>query len=70
MPQSNSVLLAEESVRRAAENLISEYGPQAWGMADTRVHSLKADGFHSFAATWERIRDAIGVPQPGITEMS
>ena len=57
------MFLSETSVKRAAAEMISEYGSQAWGMADMRVRSLKAEGFDSFAATWGRIRDAIGEVQ-------
>ena len=64
------MLLSETSVKRAAEEMITKYGSQAWGMADVKARALEADGFHSFAATWERIREVIEAAQPRTTEMN
>lgn len=69
MLHSDSVLLSEKSVRSAAEKMLNEYGSQAWAMADVRACSLAADGFDSFAATWQRIRDMIGVIQSGVRDL-
>ncbi len=67
LPPFGSVLLSEESVRHAAQELLSKYGgSQAWGMADVRARAFKTEGFHSFATTWERIRDAVGTVQSEI----
>ena len=63
MSGTDSVLLSEKSIRSAAENMLKTYGNQAWAMADVKACSLSADGFHSFAETWERIRDAIEMVQ-------
>ena len=51
LPPTDSALLSEKSVKSAAKMEMTKYGSQAWGMAD-----VAADGFHSFAATWEQIR--------------
>ena len=66
---SDSVILSEKSVRSAAEKMLREYGSQAWAMADVRACSLAADGFDSFAATWQQIRDAIGIIQSEVQDM-
>ena len=63
MPSLGSMLLSEESVRRTAQELCSKYGSHARDMADVRDQALKSEGFHSFAATWERIRDVIETDQ-------
>ena len=34
--------------------------PPNVGMADMRARAFKSEGFHTFATTWERIRDSIG----------
>ena len=59
MSETNPVLLSETSVKSAAEKMIAKYGSHAWGMADAKVRSLADEGFHSFAANWESIRDVI-----------
>jgi hypothetical protein len=63
LAQTDSLLLSEKSIRSAAENMLKKYGSQAWAMADVKMCSLSAEGFDSLAATWERIRDAIGSAQ-------
>ena len=68
MSQSNSTLLPEEFVRRAAGKMIERFGGQAWVMANVRARSLEVEGFQSFAVTWERVRNAIKSAQPGTTE--
>ena len=70
LPQSNSTLLSEDSVQLAAEEMIRRYGSKAWGMADVKARSFEVEGFHSFAVTWERVRDAIKSAQPGNTELN
>ena len=61
LPHLGSMLLSEQSVRHAAQELLYKYGGgQAWGMADMRARAFKSEGFHTFATTWERIRDSIG----------
>lgn len=59
MSRTDTVLLSESSLKSAAENMISKYGSHAWGMADAKLQSLTTEGLHSFAATWQQIRDAI-----------
>ncbi len=70
LPPTDPVLLSETSVKSAAKKMITKYGNQAWGMADVKARSLAAKGLHSFAATWERIRDVIGVVQSRTREMN
>ncbi len=70
LPPSDPVLLSETSVKSAAEKMITKYNSQAWDMADVKARALAAQGFHSFAATWERIRDVIGVAQSRTREMN
>ncbi len=66
LPRFVHVLLSEETVRHAAQELLSKFGSQAWGMADVRARAFKTEGFHSFAITWERIRDVVGTVQSEI----
>ena len=69
LSRTNPVLLSETSVKSAAEKMIAKYGSHAWGMADAKVHSLAADGLHSFAATWQQIRDVIETFESRTREM-
>jgi hypothetical protein len=70
LPKSDPMLLSETSVKSTAEKMITKYGSQAWGMADVKARALAAQEFHSFAATWERVRDVIGVVQSRTGEMN
>jgi hypothetical protein len=70
LPPTDPVLLSETSVKSIAKKMITKYGSQAWAMADVKARSLATEGLHSFAATWERIRKAIGVVQSRTREMS
>ena len=69
MPPKDPALLSETSVKSAAEKMITKYGSHAWGMADAKVRSLAAEDLHSFAATWQQIRDVIGVVESRTNEM-
>jgi len=70
LPPTDSELLSETSVKSAAEKMVTKYGSQAWGMADVKARSLATEGLHSFAATWQQIRDVIGVVESRRTKWS
>lgn len=52
-------LIDSEGIGRAAKDMISEHGRQAFGKATERAEALRAEGFSSLAHTWDLISKAI-----------
>ena len=48
-----------QSIVRAAEEMISDYGQEAWTKATQRAQDLRLEGFESVANTWDLICNAI-----------
>ncbi len=44
---------------RAAEEMISDYGPEALAKARKRARELRSEGFESVANTWDLIFEVI-----------
>ena len=49
----------EQSIARAADEMIRDYGSEAWPAAKQRAQDLRQEGFESVAGAWDRIADAI-----------
>ncbi len=48
-----------QSIVRAAEEMISDYGSEALAEATHRARDLRSEGFESVANTWDLISKAI-----------
>jgi hypothetical protein len=48
-----------QSIVRAAEEMISDYGSEAWATSKQRAQDLRREGFESVAVAWDRISEAI-----------
>ena len=48
-------IIGSDDVRRAAEELINEYGPEALAIAKKRAIALRREGFESIAQAWDLI---------------
>ena len=49
----------EQSIARAADEMIKDYGSEAWAAANQHARDLRREGFESVAIAWDRISDAI-----------
>ena len=47
--------ISPDSIHRAAEEMIAEYGPDALTTAKERAQDLRSEGFESVAKTWDLI---------------
>jgi hypothetical protein len=54
-----SLPIDHQSIIRAAEEMISDYGCQALDEATQRAQNLRSEGFESVAHTWDLICNAI-----------
>jgi hypothetical protein len=54
-----SLPIDHQSIVRAAEEMISDYGSQALDIATQRAQDLRSEGFESVANTWDLICNAI-----------
>jgi hypothetical protein len=48
-----------QSIVRAADEMIKDYGSEAWATATERAQDLRREGFDSVAVAWDRISEAI-----------
>jgi 8-oxo-dGTP diphosphatase len=48
-----------QSIARAADTMIRDYGSGAWPAAKQRAQDLRREGFESVAGAWDRIAEAI-----------
>ena len=48
-----------QGIVRAAEEMISDYGPEALAKATSRSKELRSEGFESIANTWDLICEVI-----------
>ena len=51
--------IAQQSIVRAAEEMISDYGQEALDKATQRAQDLRSEGFESLANTWDLICNTI-----------
>ena len=47
--------ISPDSIHRAAEEMIAEYGPEALAEAKEQAQDLRSVGFESVAKTWDLI---------------
>ena len=49
----------QHRIARAADEMIRDYGSEAWPAAKQRAQDLRREGFESVAGAWDRIAEAI-----------
>ncbi len=65
MSSVTALPLSKEDLRRAAEEVIAQYGGAALPRVEQRVQALRAEGYLSVAKTWELIGDVVAEAQRG-----
>lgn len=58
-------LIDRRSIIQAAEEMISDYGQEAFEKATERAQALRSEGFISLSHTWDLIGKAIEERQSG-----